>query len=191
MANIKRYIINRMKKHLHLNNIFISQQPKYNDVIKKYFQLVYNSVPTDLKRSAKSEYQNPKSPIFRGLKMKVVPLSPRKLEQRRLKKLTKAEKIQYYIDITLPRRKLYLDYLKSDEWKNFKNKLKKLRGNKCEICSITGITLDGHHLTYERLCKEKDDDVQLLCRNCHQKVHGKNFITGKKLKIFKSINTNK
>lgn len=33
------------------------------------------------------------------------------------------------------------------------------------------VPLDGHHLTYERLFDELPEDVKLLCRKCHKRVH--------------------
>ena len=31
--------------------------------------------------------------------------------------------------------------------------------------------LDVHHLTYERLGREKDEDLRVLCRACHGDEH--------------------
>jgi hypothetical protein len=32
--------------------------------------------------------------------------------------------------------------------------------------------LDVHHLTYERLGRESPDDLLVLCRDCHELIHG-------------------
>ena len=48
-------------------------------------------------------------------------------------------------------------------------KLARWRCQKCE--SRRG--LDVHHTTYERLGHEWDSDLQVLCRDCHTKLHVK------------------
>jgi hypothetical protein len=35
------------------------------------------------------------------------------------------------------------------------------------------VELHVHHLTYERLGKELIEDVQIICRKCHHKEHGR------------------
>lgn len=81
------------------------------------------------------------------------------------KKISKSEQRLRKID--------YINYLKSDKWIKFRNKIKFDRGNKCEICSISGdIThLHGHHVTYVRFMNEIESDIQILCNLCHKEVH--------------------
>lgn len=68
-------------------------------------------------------------------------------------------------------RRAYLNYLNSKEWRTFKLSIQKQRGDKCETCGITGIQLDGHHLTYKRLFHELPEDIKILCRSCHNDIH--------------------
>ena len=41
----------------------------------------------------------------------------------------------------------------------------------CENDGCTNEATDVHHLTYERLGKERLDDLQALCRKCHEQKH--------------------
>jgi len=69
----------------------------------------------------------------------------------------------------------YRAYMKSKEWDEFKIRVKKIRGNKCEKCNSNKFILDVHHLTYERLGNEWVEDVQVLCRPCHRAQHKRKF----------------
>lgn len=116
------------------------------------------------------QYNDPKSLIYREKTMPVVKLSKRKLRNRK-KRVPKSER--------KPRvnkfRQKYLDYLDSKKWKDFRDSIKAERGNKCEICHFPGgkgVILDGHHLTYVRLFNELPEDIQIVCRDCHKKIHG-------------------
>ena len=64
-------------------------------------------------------------------------------------------------------------YLKSEEWKTKINLVMKFYNYECSDCG--GIALDVHHITYERIFKEKFEDLTPLCRNCHSKKHGYEF----------------
>ena len=48
-------------------------------------------------------------------------------------------------------------------------------GGTCEDCGRTGenTALDIHHLTYDRYGHEEPSDVALLCRECHERRHGR------------------
>lgn len=64
------------------------------------------------------------------------------------------------------RRLRYELYLKSEKWKRIRIRKFKQVGRKCEKCgSKKG--LQCHHLNYERLGKEKLNDLQILCTDCH------------------------
>ena len=68
---------------------------------------------------------------------------------------------------------IYNDYIKSDEWFRKREEIFKLKGRKCYICN-TSNNLDIHHLSYEFLGYEEENDfkdVIPLCRNCHKKLH--------------------
>jgi len=67
----------------------------------------------------------------------------------------------------------YLNYLQSNEWLNKRNELFALRGRICEECNkdLTNDRADVHHITYKSLFNERLDDLQVLCRCCHNKKH--------------------
>lgn len=65
----------------------------------------------------------------------------------------------------------YDEYMQSRRWHDRKRKLFKKRGYVCEMCGATGLPLDVHHKNYDRLGKELDDDLLIVCReHCHPKA---------------------
>lgn len=62
----------------------------------------------------------------------------------------------------------YEVYLKSDHWKELKNLW--LPGTDCYGCDF-GEKLEIHHINYENLWGEQPDDIIILCRRCHTKLH--------------------
>lgn len=69
------------------------------------------------------------------------------------------------------RRQKYLDYLKSTEWRQIREKAIMHWGGKCVLCCSEN-NLQGHHRTYKNLYNETVDDVVPLCFKCH-KIHHK------------------
>lgn len=69
------------------------------------------------------------------------------------------------------KRQRYALYLQSPIWKAKRLTILEDRGYKCENCQSRR-SLQVHHLTYVRVGKELPEDLRLLCRNCHEKVHG-------------------
>jgi len=69
-----------------------------------------------------------------------------------------------------------VEHLRSDRWFNFRQRTIEKRRFTCEACktrfnSFAG--LEVHHKTYDRLGRELDTDVAVLCVKCHQRVHGR------------------
>ena len=66
---------------------------------------------------------------------------------------------------------IYLEYLKSKEWADQKQKHQWLEfwDFRCSYCNREH-NLDHHHRTYERLGYEKFTDVVILCRKCHEAI---------------------
>ena len=61
----------------------------------------------------------------------------------------------------------YLTYIESEAWRKRKREVIAARGRACERCGERkGLQL--HHLTYERLGAEWDEDLVLLCERCHR-----------------------
>lgn len=75
----------------------------------------------------------------------------------------------------------YEGFMKSRTWKNIKLAKLEAVGWKCERCGRdvndpVEISLDVHHKTYERFGgDERMDDLEVLCRFCHIKHHGRVF----------------
>lgn len=63
-------------------------------------------------------------------------------------------------------------YLTSAHWKEFRAAVLLERGRKCEQCGGTS-RIQVHHLTYKRCGNERPDDVVVLCRSCHEEIHGR------------------
>ena len=68
--------------------------------------------------------------------------------------------------------KEYELYVKTDCWQIRRDTYISRYGPACEVCENAIDGLDVHHLTYERLGIELDDDLMALCRPCHSAVHG-------------------
>ena len=64
----------------------------------------------------------------------------------------------------------YLAYLKSPEWRKQRNRALTRAGFRCGRCNSKRL-LQVHHLTYERLGAEWDQDLEVLCETCHQGAH--------------------
>jgi len=65
-------------------------------------------------------------------------------------------------------------YLKSRYWDNLRHKKICSTGSWCERCEEYVIYEDAqvHHKTYERLGFEWLEDLEVLCKCCHEKEHG-------------------
>lgn len=98
---------------------------------------------------------------------------------------------------TLPRlsfssEKYHREYLQSDRWKQLRRRAFQRAGGYCARCHRhetemrrieiidpergtveSGATLNVHHLTYDRLGHEREDDLIVLCRECHLREHGR------------------
>ena len=66
----------------------------------------------------------------------------------------------------------YSDYLNTEHWKHFKSEVIRFYGASCQVCSSSD-NLNVHHKTYDNRGRETFNDVVLLCRECHSKIHGK------------------
>ena len=66
----------------------------------------------------------------------------------------------------------YIEYLKSDDWKERRKYLMELANWTCCQCDNKATQL--HHLKYDNLGNEElDIDVIPLCKDCHDNIHGK------------------
>lgn len=64
----------------------------------------------------------------------------------------------------------YSSYMQSEAWWARKAEYYKTHAKRCSACgSKKNIHL--HHMTYERLGRERDSDMAPLCEKCHDEVH--------------------
>ena len=108
-------------------------------------------------------------------KIDSIPKKGRTKKQKQiLKKLRLSFSVQVIKEIESHKRKEYYNRLLEDKrWKEFRLKVMSERGNKCECCGGTHI-LQIHHTFYisGKMPWEYDvNDMRVLCRMCHQKVH--------------------
>ena len=68
-------------------------------------------------------------------------------------------------------RAIYEARMRRADWREY-HRLRILnRANGfCEACGKKTRCLDIHHLTYERLGHERDEDLQAVCRPCHPRA---------------------
>jgi hypothetical protein len=62
-------------------------------------------------------------------------------------------------------------YLNSEHWEAFRRLyFAKNKPKVCDFCKANK-KLDLHHVTYERIGRERLDDVVAICRSCHDEIH--------------------
>lgn len=61
----------------------------------------------------------------------------------------------------------YYKYIKSHLWGLKKYLVLQKSDNKCELCFKGNIKLSVHHLNYENLGNERNEDLMVLCNDCH------------------------
>jgi hypothetical protein len=75
----------------------------------------------------------------------------------------------------------YHRHIGSAKWERFRRELIEQRGNRCEQCGQEGGSLVLHHLHYKTLGNEQPEDVQLLCRDCHERADEKRAAVNRQL----------
>lgn len=63
----------------------------------------------------------------------------------------------------------YAEYLRSPHWRQFRKSAEKHLPKVCPCGARRGLHL--HHMTYERLGRERLEDVAWLCGDCHHALH--------------------
>jgi hypothetical protein len=66
----------------------------------------------------------------------------------------------------------YGQYLQTPEWQSTRLRAIENSQGKCERCGAIQIDLQVHHKNYERVGQELQTDLMVLCKECHEKVHG-------------------
>lgn len=64
----------------------------------------------------------------------------------------------------------YWQYMKSEKWQLIRDEVLEERGHACEVC-YSDENLHVHHFTYEHFGDESLDELQVLCKSCHQDAH--------------------
>lgn len=67
----------------------------------------------------------------------------------------------------------YETHLASDKWQQIRAVKLATVGGTCERCGAPAEHI--HHLSYERLGDEPQEDLEALCRPCHWQAHGRVF----------------
>lgn len=85
----------------------------------------------------------------------------------------------YYSQKHFERQKNYYRnvYLNSKEWKEKRELIMSFYNWICQKCGEKATDL--HHVTYDNIFKEKFEDLQPLCRYCHENEHQENNIENK------------
>jgi hypothetical protein len=65
----------------------------------------------------------------------------------------------------------YNKYLRSKHWKKTREKALIRADYQCQLCASKDSVLNVHHNSYERIGKEQDKDLIVLCRPCHRRFH--------------------
>jgi hypothetical protein len=64
------------------------------------------------------------------------------------------------------------NYKEQPEWKVRRRQALVRAGYRCQTCGCTDPTLDVYHNNYEHYGDESPQDLVVLCRSCHQRIHG-------------------
>ena len=72
----------------------------------------------------------------------------------------------------------YEAYLRSPLWAAARRRALRRAGSRCQVCNADG-GLEVHHRTYERLGREHDDDLFVLCAACHGIFHANGRLAGR------------
>lgn len=90
----------------------------------------------------------------------------KKRETQKLKRQNKIDKL-----CTMP----YDEYLHTPHWRKTKKKAIQDADFMCSDCGRDNVPLDVHHKTYEHKGYEYPEDLQVVCRKCHEHIHGRKF----------------
>ena len=64
----------------------------------------------------------------------------------------------------------YHQYLRSGDWRRFRELVIQLRGYRCQLCQDTK-KIEVHHMSYKRVGSEDLRDVLIVCNSCHGFIH--------------------
>lgn len=64
----------------------------------------------------------------------------------------------------------YESYIASDTWRERARRIRERDDHRCQICGASDVPLEVHHLSYDRLYHERDDDLMTVCHECHERI---------------------
>jgi hypothetical protein len=64
----------------------------------------------------------------------------------------------------------YYEYIVSPEWRTRSIAVCTSRGSKCEVCGSKE-KIQVHHRSYERMGQETEEDLEVVCKSCHELIH--------------------
>ena len=73
----------------------------------------------------------------------------------------------------------YQQYLKTEHWQNLRNAALQRAGYRCQVCG-NEYKLQVHHNTYLNRGREEIYDLCVLCDECHNLFHNRNYYQIKK-----------
>jgi hypothetical protein len=91
-----------------------------------------------------------------------------------MKEKKNSERLIFVCEDTNEVCRTYKNYLNSRHWKLYKEKYINIYRKECAVCK-SKVKLNFHHKTYENVGNESLDDVVILCRECHEKVHNEDI----------------
>lgn len=87
----------------------------------------------------------------------------------------------------------YKEYLISKHWLSFRKEIlsKRFYCERCGVKKKQGVVFNLHHTNYLCLWAEKDEDIVVLCQDCHAIIHKKTIKKTKppKRKVTKKVKT--
>lgn len=117
----------------------------------------------DARNSVVSQRRKNDQAVLLGIPKQRKRESKQKYQRRIANARTKAVKMNYD------------EFLQDPRWFAFRQFVFAVRGHKCEVCGSTE-RLQVHHVGYKKGLLPWEytcNDVKVLCRNCHARVHGK------------------
>lgn len=102
-------------------------------------------------------------------------LSIYQAEKKKLKSLSnKNDRLKFSESLRskLPHPNYYA-YINSKAWQDKRGEMLIKARHRCQMCNKSNTVLNVHHRTYDRLGHEMEEDLIVLCRDCHAKFHDK------------------
>ncbi len=105
-------------------------------------------------------------------KKQTTPFVPQPQPKKSRRKKKKDRKAARKAKLAVPKqpRIPYSEYLQSAWWQNKRKEKLKSVNYRCNRCGSQA-ELQVHHLHYRSLWKEKNNDLEVLCKTCHQVEH--------------------